>query len=174
MARRNLEFIPSDRTERLTLSALSLVLFASFVTTANAQLTPDTDAPLDITSDRLETEGNIATWIGNVQVLQGESILTTDRLVITQSDDGGIDEIEAIGDVRYSTGKEAIIGERAIYDETQRRIRMIGDVIVTQGEQVLTGHDLTYWIDTGKTLFVGQPGQRIRGVFKTKALENQS
>ncbi|MEO1015380.1 MAG: lipopolysaccharide transport periplasmic protein LptA [Pseudomonadota bacterium] len=141
---------------------------------AAAQLAADSDLPLDITSDRLESEEKVATWIGEVRVVQGDSILTSDRLVITQSEGGGVEEIRAIGNVRYATAKEAIKGDIAVYSETTRSIRMTGDVVVTQGEQILTGEDLTYWVDTGRVIFAAKKGERVRGVFQTKAIEGQS
>jgi len=134
----------------------------------------DTDAPLDITSDRLESEENVATWIGAVQVVQGEAILTTERLVIYRNDDGDLDRIEALGDVRYDTGNETISGAKAVYAEATRTLTMTGDVVVTQGKQVLSGGALVYWIDTGKLRFTAPEGQRIRGIFYTKSLETQS
>ncbi|MBI1393237.1 MAG: hypothetical protein GC152_10905 [Alphaproteobacteria bacterium] len=163
-----------NRAEYFQIVIVATALAALAGSPAAAQLSADSDEPLDITSDRLETENNIATWIGEVRVVQGESILTSERLIITQTDDGGIEEIRAVGDVRYSNGKEAIRGDVAIYTETSRTIRMRGDVVITQGEQVLTGDDLTYWIDTGKTHFAARDGQRVRGVFKTQSLDNQS
>ena len=141
---------------------------------ASAQFVAESDEPLDITSDRLESEEDIATWIGDVRVLQSESILTTDRLVIVRNEDGGVDEIRAEGNVRYSTGQESITGDVAIYNELTRSINMTGDVVVTQGKQVMSGGDLVYWVDTGKINFTAPQGERVRGIFHTKSLDNNS
>ncbi len=159
------------RARRPVLAAAAFLFCAG---PAAAQLEADSDLPLDITSERLESREKVATWIGEVRVVQGESILTSDRLVIVQDDEGGVKEIRAVGEVRYATANEAISGAEAIYTEATRSIRMIGDVVVTQGEQILTGDDLTYWVDTGRVIFAAQKGKRVRGVFQTKALEGQS
>ena len=132
------------------------------------------DAPLDITSDRLESNENVAVWSGSVRVIQGDAIMTSDELVIVRNDAGELEEIQAIGDVRYSTGKEAITGEKAVYRETERSIEMTGDVVVTQGEQVMSGGRLLNWVDTGKLTFTAPEGRRVRGIFHTKSLDNQS
>lgn len=142
---------------------------------ASAQLAPSvSDAPIDITGDRLEVEGDVATWTGNVRAVQGEAILTAEKLVADLDDDGAFSKIRAIGDVRYSNGKEAITGKTGVYDANRRTIVISEDVVVTQGEQVMTGGKLTYWIDSGKLLFTAPEGRRIRGIFYAKQDAEQS
>lgn len=135
---------------------------------ASAQLIADSDQPIDITGDSLELVDDIATWSGNVRALQGEAILTADRLVATLDGDGAFTTITALGGVRYSNGKEAVAGERAVYDATQRSITISENVVVTQGETVMTGGVLVYWVDTGRISFKAPSGQRIRGIFHSK------
>lgn len=137
---------------------------------AGAQLIQDSDAPIDITGDSLELIDNIATWKGNVRAVQGEAILTADRLVATLDDEGGFTEIQALGTVRYSNGKEAITGETALYDAKGRSITISENVVVTQGKTVMTGGALVYWIDTGRIRFTAPGGERIRGIFHTKTV----
>ena len=156
------------------LAAIGVVLAMSFGAAHAQFLEASSEEPLDITSDRLESEEDVATWTGDVQVVQGPAVLTTDKLVITQSEDGGINEIRAIGNVRYSNGEETIAGEQALYIETDRTLTMTGDVIVTQGKQIMRGGELTYWVDTGKIRFTAPEGRRVRGIFYTKSLEGQS
>jgi lipopolysaccharide export system protein LptA len=149
-----------------TILACAAALWAS---SANAQLAPKlTDAPIDITGDRLEVVDDVATWTGSVRALQGDAILTADRLVADLDDGGSFTRIRAIGSVRYSNGKEAITGKRALYDATARTITISDDVVVTQGDQVMTGGELVYWVDSGKLLFTAPSGRRIRGIFYAK------
>lgn len=141
---------------------------------AYAQLVAESDEPIDITGDTAEFQDNLAIWTGNVRVVQGESILTSERLEAVLLDDGGFETITATGSVRYSNGKEAITGEHAVFDDVARTITMTEDVIVTQGKQVLSAGKVTYWLDTGKVLFAPEPGKRIRGLFFTKSDEDRS
>lgn len=134
---------------------------------ANAQLVQQSDAPIDITGDNAEFQDKIAVWTGNVRVVQAEAILTTDRLEAELSDAGDFEKIRAIGEVRYSNGVEAISGDRALFDERERTITMLDNVIVTQGKQVLAAGKVIYWIDTGKIRFTPAKGKRIRGLFFT-------
>lgn len=153
--------------------------FAAFIAgitagAAHAQLVAESDEPIDITGDAAEFQDNLAVWTGNVRVLQGEGILTTDRLEADINDEGDFDNIRAIGSVRYSNGKEAITGERALFDNTARTITVTENVIVTQGKQVMAAGAVTYWVDTGKVKFLPAPGKRIRGIFYTGSDDKQS
>ena len=149
--------------------------WASLSGGAMAQLAPaDSSAPIDITGDRLEVENDIATFLGNVRAVQGEAILTAERLVADLDDKGSFTKIRAVGTVRYSNGKEAITGVRAVFDDLARTITITENVVVTQGEQVMTGGELVYWVDTGRILFTATEGKRIRGIFYAKDAPNQS
>ncbi len=149
--------------------------WASLSGGAMAQLAPaDSSAPIDITGDRLEVENDIATFLGNVRAVQGEAILTAERLVADLDDKGSFTKIRAVGTVRYSNGKEAITGVRAVFDDLARTITITENVVVTQGEQVMTGGELVYWVDTGRILFTASEGKRIRGIFYAKDAPNQS
>lgn len=142
---------------------------------AYAQLAPTvSDAPIDITGDRLEVVDDVATWTGNVRAVQGEAILTAEKLIADLDDNGAFSRIRAVGDVRYSNGKEAITGKTGVYDANKRTITISENVVVTQGEQVMTGGKLVYWVDTGKLLFTAPEGRRIRGIFYAKQGAEQS
>lgn len=142
---------------------------------ASAQLASvNSDEPVDITGDRLEVENDVATFIGNVRAVQGPAILTAERLVADLDDKGSFTKIHAVGTVRYSNGKEAITGARAVFDDVNRTITISENVVVTQGEQVMTGGELIYWVDTGKILFTAPAGKRIRGIFYAKDQPGQS
>ncbi len=142
---------------------------------ASAQLASiDSKEPIDITGDRLEVENDVATFLGNVRAVQGLAILTADRLVADLDDKGSFTKIRATGTVRYSNGKEAITGARALFDDIARTITISENVVVTQGEQVMTGGELVYWVDTGRILFTAPAGKRIRGIFYAKDQPGQS
>lgn len=153
---------------------LALAIIGVTATPSFAQLVAESDQPIDITGDTAEFQDNLAVWTGNVRVLQGEGILTTDRLEADISEEGDFDNIRAIGSVRYSNGNEAITGERALFDNIARTITITENVIVTQGKQVMSAGAVTYWVDTGKVKFLPEPGKRIRGIFYTGSNEEQT
>lgn len=143
---------------------------------AHAQLIAagESNEPIDITGDTAEFQDNNAVWTGNVRVVQGETILTSERLEAVITDEGDFETITAIGSVRYSNGKEAITGERAVFDDAARTIVITDNVIVTQGKQVMSAGKITYWVDTGKVFFTPEAGKRIRGLFFTGKDNEQS
>ncbi len=142
---------------------------------AAAQIAPRiSEAPLDITGDRLEVADGVATWTGNVRAVQDDTLLTAERLIADLDDNGDFKKIRAVGSVRYSNGKEAITGKTGVYDAAARTITISDDVVVTQGEQVMTGGQLIYWVDTRKILFTAPSGRRIRGIFYAKSASEPS
>ncbi len=148
---------------------------AATICAAAAQLAPEiSGAPIDITGDRLEVVDNVATWTGNPRAVQGEAILTAEKFIADLEANGDFNRIRAIGNVRYSNGKEAITGKTGVYDATERTITISEDVVVTQGEQIMTGGELIYWVDSGKLLFTAPSGRRIRGIFYAKPASGQS
>jgi len=155
---------------------LAIGLLASFTAgPAFAQLMPaGTKDPVDITGDTAEFQDEKAVWTGNVRVVQGEAILTSERLDATFTEDGDFETITATGAVRYANGKEAITGGKAVYDEASRTITITDDVIITRGKQVMSAGKIVYWVDTGKVLFTPEAGKRIRGLFFTGEKSEQS
>ncbi|MEM9014757.1 MAG: LptA/OstA family protein [Pseudomonadota bacterium] len=154
--------------------ALSITFAITAVAPAASQLVASSDEPVDITGDRAEFEDNIATWSGNVRVVQGEAILTAARIVASITDDGDVEEITAFGRVRYSNGAEAITGDTAVYDAVARTITMRDNVLLTQGKQVMSAGSVVYWVDTGKVRFKPAEGERIRGIFYAEQDNSQS
>ncbi|MCB2112812.1 MAG: LptA/OstA family protein [Parvularculaceae bacterium] len=148
---------------------------AAICTPGAAQLAPEiSSGPIDITGDRLEVVDDTATWTGNVRAVQGEALLTAEKLVADLDDAGAFTRIRAIGSVRYSNGKEAITGKTGVYDADARTITISDDVVLTQGEQVMTGGELVYWVDSKRLLFTAPSGRRIRGIFYAKGKAEQS
>lgn len=106
---------------------------------------------------------------GRAEVIQGENRLRANSIEIAQSG-GTTTGATASGDVYYVTPNESIRGDRAVYDVRAATVTVTGDVVLTQGRNVLTGGRLVYNIDTGEAQMAGAPrgggaGNRIQGVF---------
>lgn len=134
---------------------------------AHAQNIGSSKLPVYISSDRFDGTEEQGRWRGNVRIVQGEAILVADEVVGELDGDGRIAVITALDNVRYSDGKNAISGNKGIYQEKARTLTMTGNVIVTQGRNVFTAGSATYWIDTGKVIFTPIEGERVRGIFYT-------
>ena len=105
-------------------------------------------------------------------MLQGDNRLRADRVQGAGGDSGGISQVTASGNVYYVTPTETIRGDRAVYTVSTSSIVVTGDVILTQGRNVLTGGRLTYNIDTGAAQMEGGTGSRIQGVFYPEGTRN--
>ena len=131
------------------------------------------DAPIELDANE-GCEGSLdgsAAYVcrGDVVLAQGPAILTAQMLALTFYP--GTQEprrIEAEGGVRYASGTDAISGRQGVFDAETTTITVTGDVVVVQGEQVITGERLTYNTETGAISLAAGPGQRVRGLFVTK------
>lgn len=155
-------------TTRILLTATAaLALAAGGV--AMAQTRPNTsDQPIGYGADTGELTNTAVSLRGRAEITQGQSRLRANAIEGARDASGGLTRIEASGDVYYVTPTETIRGDRAIYNVADATVVVTGDVILTQGQNVLTGARLSYNVDTGQARIEGGGGQnggRVRGVF---------
>ena len=179
----------------LSPAALALFLAAGVAVPAepaHAQALTGVEAgegPVDIEADELEVfdQEQRAVFRGNVRVLRGETTMTATELTVfytarESADDtegeeasagaGGqdIERIEAIGPVTISTPEQSATGANGTYDVTTETVTLTGDVVLTQGENVLRGPKLTVNLVTGQAR-LGEG--RVRAIFSGGAAPGQ-
>ena len=143
------------------ISVLIILLVAAG--TAQAQIGRQ-GGPMDITSDRLEVidAESRAIFSGNVDAAQGDTRLRADEIEVFFDRSGnaqpspttGFGEVErviATGDVFYVTPAEVARGDRALYQLATETIIMTGHVVLTRGENVITGSCLIADLATGRS-----------------------
>ncbi|MEI4471977.1 LptA/OstA family protein [Frigidibacter sp. MR17.24] len=136
-------------------------------------LKQDPDEPVEVTSDALSVDQNagLATFTGNVIVVQGTMRMTAPKAVVTymRGPDGKpisqIDRIDATDGVTLTTPTEAAEGREAVYRPETGEIVMTTDVLLTQGPNSVAGQRLTVDVDTGTGLM---SGGRVRSVFQSQ------
>lgn len=159
-------------------AALVVALFLSVDHSAQAQglgFGGKSKSPVDIESDELEiNEGkNSATFTGKVVANQDKFKLRSAVLEVfyRQDEDGGqtkVTHMEARGSVVIITKAQKITGKMAYFDMLKDTVTVTGDVIVTQGQNVIRGQKLLVDQNTGKTRFVGGASGksgRVKGLF---------
>ncbi len=159
-------------------AALVLLVAAVFSNPANAQFrnAQDTTLPIEIAADALEVQqdNQIAVFSGNVDAQQGEMKLRAEKLLVYYHEGSGgeaaqaISKIDAEGQVFFSSGSETASGGQGTYDVDNGVIVLTGQVVLTQGDNVIKGNrvvlDLKSGLSTMDSAAAGGDG-RVRGLF---------
>ena len=136
---------------------------------AMAQLSPQSNAPVDITADQLDVQNQkcLAIYTGDAEALQDTSRLRANTINIYNktlpprsgaaqstgepgsANCGQLDRMEADGQVYYVTPNEVVKGDHAVYNAGDKTITVTGDVVVAQGKNVTAGTRLVINTDTG-------------------------
>jgi len=161
------------------------VLISAVALPAFAQLSAKGGA-ITINSDKLEVidAQNEAIFTGRVDALQDDARLRADKLDVlfdkkVATDDaanqpgaawGDVKTLIATGNVFYVTPKQVAKAEKAVYDVVKDQVVMSGNVVVTQGKNVIRGDMLVIKISTGRAVFDttkvdGAPAGRVRAAF---------
>jgi lipopolysaccharide export system protein LptA len=141
----------------------------------------NSNAPVDVTADRIEVQDRAdrAIFAGNVHATQAELTLDTQRLTVAYSNapqNGGgtgvqIRGLDAAGGVVVHSPSETAKGDFGIYDLDHKLITVIGNVQLTRGPNVVNGQRLVINIESGRAVVDGGPpgvnssGGRVTGHF---------
>jgi len=149
----------------LLLTLCSAAAFAQGTNVAFGTFKADPTLPVEVTADSLDVNqaDGSAEFIGNVLVGQGEMRLSANKvLVIYDQEAGGIDRLEATGDVVLVNGPDAAESDRAEYTIDSGVIVMTGNVLLTQGQNALTSDRMTVNLTTGTANMAG----RVKTILK--------
>jgi len=156
------------------------------------------DQPVKIESNSLEVrdKSRQATFMGDVKLTQGETTLQCKTLVVFYEDtpapaaskkgappvqkSGGlaggsqqIKRVEAKGNVFITQKDQTASGENGLYDLKSNSITLTGNVVVTQGQNVLRGERMVVDMTTGVTrVESGKPGTRVEMMTQPGAVKD--
>jgi lipopolysaccharide export system protein LptA len=176
-------------------------LGAQSLTNSFGGLSESSDDPIDIESDVLvvQDKQKLATFKGNVKAVQGSTTIRAKELQVhyvggdklspaagkepqgeaaaanaaAEKEDTKITKIEARGDVVIvSADDQTTTSDWALYDLPAQLVTVGGNVVLTQGKNVLKGDRLVIDLQTGESRFenTGEAaaGGRIRALFMPK------
>jgi len=155
------------------------LLMASLPLAANAQFARNNDAPIDATADDILNAGGTTTLTGQVDVRQGGTRILADKMKIFGGVAGAaggsagsdISRIEATGNFYYITPEQEVRGNNGVYVQSTDTFTVTGDVILLQGENVVTGDTLIYNLETEEARVVGTcKGRRCGSKGRVKIL----
>ena len=120
-----------------------------------------------ISSDTLEFDYQdfVATFEGNVRVVDPQFVLTADRISVFFDKDAKTNEVrrlDAVGNVKVTSEDRAGTCGRAVYTRATQSIVLTQNPVVSKGENVLRGEKITIWL--GESRIDVEGGVQIEGV----------
>jgi lipopolysaccharide export system protein LptA len=153
----------------LPLLAFGVVAAAQSTTMTFGGMALDPDAPIEMSADTLNISqpDGTAIFSGNVLVVQGELRITASdmRIEYVEGADGArtrISRLLATGGVTVVTPTEAAEAQEAVYSIEDESVVLTGDVLLTQGPNVISGQKLSIDLAAGTGTFEG----RVRTVLQ--------
>lgn len=126
----------------------------------------DAGAPVEVTADSLSVNqiDGTAVFNGNVLVIQGGLRMKAAaiRVAYAPGDRSKIQTMNASGGVTLVSPSEAAESKEAVYDVSAGTVVMTGDVVLTQGQNVMSGQKLAVDLRTG----TGQMDGRVRTILQ--------
>ena len=135
--------------------------------------------PIQIEARELQVQdkSQSAVFSGDVVVTQGDAMLKTQRLVVHYdgSAAGGVNQrisrLEASGRVYISSKDQTATGERATFDMNRQLMVMTGgEVVLSQGPNVVVGNKLTVNLKTGKADLEAKNTGRVKVLIQPNSL----
>lgn len=168
----------------LLLAALTIAATPASAAGRSGGILPGASAkdPLNIDAGKLdyfEKEQKLI-YSGSVIVTNGPSTLKAARLIIFLDNKAGgqppgasndrVKHIDAEGPVTLVSKDQIGTGDRGSYDKAENKVYLVGNVTLTQGENIVKGEKLVYDVATGMATVQGggAQGGRVRSTFTPK------
>jgi lipopolysaccharide export system protein LptA len=121
-------------------------------------------APIDIESETVEAnqKQNTVTFKGNVVAKQEDITLYANTLVITY--DGNtkkLKEIMAVGNVKIVQLERRATSQKATFDQEENKVILDGEAVVREGENVIRGERVIFYVDEERSFVEGKKGGRV-------------
>jgi lipopolysaccharide export system protein LptA len=144
------------------LAALTLALMTLVLPALAAE-------PVKVSADdfTIDQGKNNATFSGNVVITRTGLQLWADKVVVIYGKGGqsDIDSLTATGNVRIKTESQDATGAKATFDPDTLILKLSGNVTVVNAQGKLNGPELTINLATNSSVFKGNEGGRVTGVF---------
>lgn len=125
--------------------------------------------PVKVTADDFTIDQNNknATFSGNVVITRTGLTLWANKVVVIYGTGGesDIDSLTATGSVRIKTTTQEATGDKAVFNPDTLVLRLSENVTVVNAQGTVNGPELTINLDSGTSVFKGNEGGRVTGVF---------
>jgi lipopolysaccharide export system protein LptA len=149
------------------------------------------DQPVKIDARQLEVRDKekIATFSGNVKVVQGDTTMRAQTLAVFYDGDGStanamtsaqpgpggqqrIKKLEVKGGVKVCQNDQIVTGDEGTFDMQANTVTLVGHVILTKEENVLKGDRLVVDLTTGAAKIDGGKGG-VSALLNPKSIEDE-
>jgi lipopolysaccharide export system protein LptA len=127
--------------------------------------------PIVISANQLDFDyqANRVTYRGSVHATQGELTIDSDTLIVTfdRADDekqAQLREVIAQGNVVIVQGSRKATGSTAVFSQPKRQIVLIGDPVLRDGPNEVTGDRIVVYVDEGRSVVESSPKKRVSAV----------
>ena len=144
-----------------------LTLASLLCTVESSPAAEQNSLPIQIKSNELVSDNatRTATFSGKVSARQGDITILSDKLVIRYAaTDQEVEKVEAFGNVRIIQGNRHGEAAHAVYDNKSGKIILDGNPKVSQGDDVIAGKTITYFVNEQKSIVSGGKESRVEAV----------
>lgn len=132
--------------------------------------------PIVITSDTLltDTNGNSAEFSGNVKAVQGDTVITSEKLKIffknkksgkSNADETAMEKIIATGKVKIKFDNRVAVTQKAVYITSEKLLVLTGpDSTVTSEGNSISGEKITLNRADGRVRVEGGTKNRVKAI----------
>jgi lipopolysaccharide export system protein LptA len=169
------------RRHRITGITLGILVFlagwiASVPGFAQGEKEGGKSDPIRITADKLVTDNTkrSAQFSGNVKAVQGNTVMTADRLTIfykssagssSESSGNNIERLKAEGHVRIEFDNKVAVSNQADYIIAERKLILSGPGSkVVSGQDEVSGSKITFFRDDGRVALEGDDQHRVNAI----------
>ncbi|MDZ4135863.1 MAG: LptA/OstA family protein [Paracoccaceae bacterium] len=148
-----------------SLVAVAPGAFAQGASIAFGGIQQDTTLPVEVTADQLSVNqgDGTAVFTGNVLVVQGDLRMAAGTVQVEYNEARtGILRLHATEGVTLTNPTDAAESKEAVYTIEEGVVVMTGDVLLTQGQNALSGQKLVINLQTGTGVMEG----RVQTVFQ--------
>lgn len=159
-------------------------LFAQSQASAPERVGRESATPIQIASDRMVADQKSRTVVfeGHVTAQQGTMTITAEKLTVYGAEkakgsgaasehvtEEQIERIEAEGHVVISEGDRVATARKAVLDNRQQKIVLLGDPVLVQGRDKVQGEVITLYLQDRTSIVEGRSGRPVQAVFHPKA-----
>ena len=141
----------------------------------------DRKQPIQIVSDRLDAyhEKHMIVFTGNAVATQGKRTIRADRLTLYYRDDkdkdkkteergksemegvGGLDRVEAKGNVTITEDNRIVTGDEAIFEQDAQKVTMTGNAVMHEGANIIRGERIVVFLNENRGMVDSSDTKRV-------------